>query len=60
MTLPYSSVLSNEDLDDFASEFLGLKGTDSDMFYESYYNLNLDDEWDEEEYRDEIKQNWTY
>ena len=59
MNPPMNSFLSNEDLDDFASEFLGLKGTDSDLFYESYYNINSD-EWDEDEHRDETTQNWTY
>ena len=32
------------DVEDFAS-FLGLNGTDADMFYESYYKLNINDEW---------------
>ncbi len=36
------------DIEDFASH-LGLDGTDADMFYESYYNLNIDDwTWEEE------------
>ena len=35
------------DLEDFAS-YMGLTGVDSDMFYETYYNLNVDDEYDEE------------
>ena len=42
------------DVEDFAS-YLGLDGTDADMFYESYYRLNIDDEWDDDEYREENK-----
>ena len=42
------------DLEDFAS-YLGLDGMDADIFYESYYNLNIDDEWDDDEYREENK-----
>lgn len=42
------------DVEDFAS-YLGLDGTDADMFYESYYQLNVDDEWLEDEYREEDK-----
>ena len=55
---------TNEDMEEFASEYLGLNGTDADMFYESYYKLNNDDSLDEyfedDEYRDEVTQNWTY
>jgi len=42
------------DVEDFAS-YLGLDGTDADMFYESVYGLNTDDwDWDDE-YREEDK-----
>ena len=44
----------NDDLDQFA-DYLGLKGVDGDMFYESYYKLNVNDEWTEDEYRQEDK-----
>lgn len=40
------------DVEDFAS-YLGLDGMDADMFYESYYQLNVDDEYEEDEYREE-------
>ena len=36
----------NSDLESFA-KYLGLSGSDSDLFYESYYNLN--DEYDDYE-----------
>ena len=43
------------DVEDFAS-YLGLDGTDADMFYESYYNLNIEDwDWDDDEYREDDK-----
>lgn len=56
---------STEDMENFASDYLGLAGVDSDMFYESYYKLNTDDNMDEyfeDEYRsDEINQTqWEY
>ena len=56
---------SSEDMENFASDYLGLAGIDADMFYESYYNLNKDDEMDqyeEVEYRnDELNQTrWEY
>ena len=55
---------TNEDMEEFASEYLGLSGCDADMFYESYYKMNDNDSMDEyleeDEYRDEVTQNWTY
>ena len=36
----------NSDLESFA-QYLGFNGSDSDLFYESYYNLN--DEYDDYE-----------
>ena len=35
-------VVQNDDLEAFAN-YLGLSGTDVDVFYESYYHLNSDD-----------------
>ena len=59
MNLSPKSFLTTEDMEDFASEYLGLKGTDADMFYESYYAL--DNQYDEDEYRDELNQTkWEY
>ena len=60
MTISPKDLFTNRELEDFASDFLGLKGTDADMFYESYYNLNTDDEYEEDEYRDEVRSNYTY
>ena len=34
--------LSNSDLEKF-SEYLGFKGIDADVFYETYYQINTDD-----------------
>jgi hypothetical protein len=51
MTLTPDSFRSS-DMDDFA-KFLGMDGLDADMFYESYYQLNVDDEYEEDEYREE-------
>ena len=47
------NVFQNSDLEEFASH-LGLDGSDADLFYESYYNLNIEDwDWDEDEHREE-------
>ena len=46
-------------MEDFAQDYLGLSGTDSDLYYESYYQLNNEDGYDDEdEYRtqDELHQ----
>ena len=37
--LPALSLMEHDDVLDFA-EYLGLSGTDADLFYESYYNLD--------------------
>ena len=55
-----SSMPSVSDMEDFAKEYLGLQGSDTDLFYESYYNLD-NDGYEEDEYRDETNQNkWEY
>ena len=36
----------NSDLEEFA-EYLGLNGIDTDLYYESYYQMNNDDEYDD-------------
>ena len=59
MTLSPQDFLSTEDMENFAS-FLGLEGIDSDMFYESYFNLNVDDEYNDDEYREERTNYYTY
>lgn len=41
-----STFTENDDLEGFA-QFVGLKGTDTDLFYEMYYELNSD-AWEEE------------
>ena len=35
--------MENDDVLNFA-EYLGLKGVDADMYYESYYNIEYDEE----------------
>ncbi len=64
MALSPSHFLSANDMENFASEYLGLSGIDTDMYYESYYQLNENDEYDDEEYertKDEVSQtNWEY
>ena len=55
-----SSMPSVSDMEDFAKEYLGLQGSDTDLFYESYYNLD-NDGYEEDEYRDETNQTkWEY
>ena len=58
MALSPAHFLTSQDMEDFAKDFLGLDGTDSDMYYEAYYQLNNDDEYDDEEYQrhDELSQ----
>ena len=61
MALSPSHFLSSQDMEDFAQDYLGLSGIDSDLYYESYYRLNdnNDDEYDDEEYsrsQDELSQ----
>ena len=60
--LSRSSLLSTQDMEDFAQDYLGLTGVDADMYYESYYKLNTDDEYDEDYGReDEVNQTkWQY
>jgi len=60
MALSPSTFLSATDMEDFATEYLGLQGSDVDLYYESYYNLDSDSL--EEEYaKDELNQsNWEY
>ena len=64
MALSPDQFLSNTDMEKFASEFLGLSGVDADMYYEAYYQMNTDDEYDDEEYErshDELSQtHWQY
>ena len=61
--LSRSSLLSTQDMEDFAQDYLGLSGVDADMYYESYYQLNNDDQYDDEDYvrEDEVNQTkWQY
>ena len=53
---------SVEDMEEFASDYLKLNGTDTDMYYEACNNLNDNDQYFEEEYRsDELNQTqWEY
>ena len=64
MALSPSHLLSARDMEDFAQDFLGLSGIDADMYYESYYHLNTEDLYEDEEYersQDETTQNrWEY
>ena len=63
MALSPSHLLSSQDMEDFAQDFLGLSGIDADMYYESYYHLNDSEEYEDEEYvrQDEITQTkWEY
>lgn len=47
MTFTDPEVFPVTDIEDFASH-LGLDGADADMFFESYYQMNVDDDYDEE------------
>lgn len=53
MSLSHSDFLT-DDINDFA-EFLGLDGIDGDLFYETYYHLNINDYYDEDDYRETNK-----
>jgi hypothetical protein len=64
MALSPSHFLSAQDMEDFAQDYLGLSGIDADMYYESYYQLNQDDQYDDDDYQrnqDEVSQTkWEY
>ena len=58
MALSPSSIPSVVDMENFAKDYLGLDGTDVDLFYESYYQIN--DEESEQSW-DELNQTeWEY
>ena len=60
MALSPSSIPSVSDMENFATEYLGLEGSDFDMYYESYYNLDSDS-YEEELSKDELTQTeWEY
>ena len=42
-------LLSPEELNNFATDYLGLNPTDSDLFYESYYEMDTESNFYEEE-----------
>ena len=60
MAISPSHLLTSQDMEDFAQDYLGLSGIDSDLYYESYYKLNdqSGDGYDDEEYsrQDELTQ----
>lgn len=64
MALSPAHLLTAQDMEDFAQDFLGLQGTDADMYYESYYQINSNDEYEDEEYQrgqNEVTQSrWEY
>lgn len=41
--MTHHDMFSTNDLEKFA-EYMGLDGADADLFYESYYQLDADDE----------------
>ena len=50
MALSPSSIPSVADMENFAKDYLGLDGTDVDLFYESYYQIENEESersWDE-------------
>ena len=60
MALSPKSIPSVLDMEDFATDYLGLQGTDVDLFYESYYNVD-NDGYEEEVRKDELNQTqWEY
>jgi hypothetical protein len=60
MALSPSSIPSVSDMEKFATEYLGLEGSDFDMYYETYYGLD-NDEYEKELSKDELNQtDWEY
>ena len=45
------------DLEDYARH-LGFDGLDADMFYEAYYNLDADEEYDDLDYEYTLEGVW--
>ena len=60
MSLNPKDFLSPEELNDFAKDYLGLNACDSDLFYESYYEMDTEQNYYEEEYAREERDMVTY
>lgn len=48
MSLTNKDLLSPSELNDFATDFLGLNESDSDLFYESYYDMDTETNFNDE------------
>ncbi len=60
MALSPSNIPSVADMEEFATEYLGLDSSEFDLYYESYYNLD-NDGYEKELSKDELNQTqWEY
>ena len=60
MAMSPSNIPSVADMEEFATEYLGLDGSEFDLYYESYYNLD-NDGYEKELSKDELNQTqWEY
>ena len=61
MSISNKDLLSPAELNTFATDYLGLNESDSDLFYETYYDMDTEMNRCEEEYaRNELDSNITY
>ena len=50
MTPSPSEIMSPAELNEFATDYLGMNETDADLFYETYYGMDTEMNYYEEEY----------
>ncbi len=60
MSLNPTDFLSPEELNQFAEDYLGLNACDSDLFYESYYEMDTEQNYYEEQFAMEDSEVTTY
>lgn len=60
MSLSSKDFMSPEELNTFASDYLGLNSCDSDLFYESYYEMDTEQNYYEEQFAREERDYITY
>lgn len=60
MSINPNVFLSPEELNDFAADYLGLNACDSDLYYESYYEMDTEQNYYEEEFAREESELVTF
>ena len=60
MSISDKDFMSPEELNAFASDYLGLNSCDSDLYYETYYKMDTEQNYYEEQFAREELENITY